>query len=385
MGGRVVRIVTRLNRGGPLRQLEALVPGLAALGWAGPVLVGRPAEGEEDGADDLRAHDVEVVRVPALGRAPSPGDDLRSFADLRRRLRAARPDVVHTHMGKAGALGRLAARSLGVPAVHTFHGHHFAAAWPRGALARSAERALARATAATVVLSARQRADVVERYRVQRAERTHVVGPAVDVEGFRRRAGEIPPRPSAWRADERPLFVWAGRFVRVKDPLLLADAVARSRRRFRVAMVGGGPLRRRTLAAIRAAGLADVIACPGPAPHTAGWIASSEGVVLSSRSEGTPIAIVEAMLAGRPVVGTDVGGVADLVTEGSTGLLVPAGDPGALASALDRLAEDPSLRARLGESALRAASGDRFTPARIARETAATGVWDPGRSALRAA
>ena len=119
---RVVRIVTRLNRGGPLRQLCALVPGLARRGVTGPVLVGEPAAGEEDASDDLARLGVEIARVPGLARGLAPTHDWRAFRWLLACLRRMRPDVVHTHMGKAGALGRLAARAAGVPVrAHTFH------------------------------------------------------------------------------------------------------------------------------------------------------------------------------------------------------------------------------------------------------------------------
>jgi hypothetical protein len=132
VGGRVLRIVTRLNRGGPLRQLAALVPGLAARGWTGPVLFGHTEPGEPDGRAELAARDADLVLVPTLRRGLSPVRDLRALRDLTALARRAAPDLVHTHLGKAGALGRLVARRLGVPAVHTFHGHHFDLPGARG-------------------------------------------------------------------------------------------------------------------------------------------------------------------------------------------------------------------------------------------------------------
>jgi glycosyltransferase involved in cell wall biosynthesis len=356
---RVVRIVTRLNRGGPLRQLQALVPGLARAGVGGPVWTGAPGPGEEDAAADLARLGVEVVRVPGLVRGISPSRDARAWRWMRARLARERPDLVHTHLGKAGALGRLAARDAGVPlVVHTFHGHHFAAPWPAGPLARRAERVLARATDALVCLSPRQRADVVERFRVAPAARVAVVPPGLDVHGLR--AAVDPARAAAlrarWGGGAGVVVLWLGRFVEVKAPRALLDALERAPAgAFRLVMAGDGPLRGEAVAHARARRLLGRVAFPGGVADPATWIAACDAVVLASRSEGTPLALLEAMALGRPVVSTAVGGVPDVVEDEATGLLVPPGNAPALGWALGRLAGDPALRARLGaEGAARA-------------------------------
>jgi glycosyltransferase involved in cell wall biosynthesis len=365
-----VRIVTRLNRGGPLRQLEALVPGLAARGVAGPVWTGEPADGEEDASDVLRRRGVEVEVVPGLRRLPSPAADAAAWRWMGRRLRETRPDVVHTHLAKAGALGRLAARAARVPVrVHTFHGHHLTATLPARAAIRAAERRLARLSTAVVCLSRSQREDLVVRHRVVPADRAVVIGPGIDVEGFR--ASVDPRRARSLRVAHAPrdgvLLVWLGRFVAVKDPLLAAAAARRAAERspvpLRLAMMGDGPLR----ASLREDG---VVVLPGPVADAADWIAASDALLLSSRSEGTPVAAVEAACLGRPVVATDVGGVADVVTAGETGLLVAPSDEAALAAAITRLAGDPALRARLGAAAS-ASAPSRFGADRLVSETAA--------------
>ncbi|MCC7138421.1 MAG: glycosyltransferase [Planctomycetes bacterium] len=348
---RVVRVVTRLNRGGPLRQLLALVPGLAAEGIGGPVLVGEPAPGEEDASGELVAAGAQVERVPGLVRGVSPVRDAQAWRWLRRRLHALRPDVVHTHLGKAGALGRTAAAAVGVRAVvHTVHGHHLDLG---GALARGtrlAERALSRTTTAVVCLSERQRRDLVERHHVVPPDRAVVLGPGFDVEGFRRASD--PAAAAALRArlapDGVPLVLWLGRFVHAKDPLgLLAAAQAADPRAFRLVLAGDGPLRRETLRRARALRAAGRVVAVGAVRDAATWVAASDAVVLASRSEGTPLSVLEAMAVGRPVVATAVGGVEDVVEDGRTGLLVPPGNPSALAFALARVVADHALSARL--------------------------------------
>lgn len=365
MPGRVLRIITRLNHGGPLRQLCALVPGLAARGWEGPVLAGRCERHEPDGSRRLAALGAHVIPVRGLARGLDPAADARAFRDLLAAIRRWRPDVVHTHMAKAGALGRLAARVTGVPAVHTFHGHHLQAPWPKDVLARRVERALARLTAAAICLTPRQRRDLVEMHGVVQASKTHVIGPGLDVEALRRAAETAPRKPS-----DRPLFLWAGRFVGVKDPEGLVRAVALSQRAFDLVMLGAGPERARVRRLVHALGLEDVVSCPGPVADVAPWLAACDLVVLSSRSEGAPLLVVEAKVLGRPALVTAVGGVPDLVAHGVDGWWVPPSSPRELARGLDLLAADAELRQRLGRAAAKGAS-ERFSAARLAAETAA--------------
>jgi glycosyltransferase involved in cell wall biosynthesis len=370
---RVVRIVTRLNRGGPLRQLCALVPGLARDGIAGPVWIGEPADGEEDASDDLRALGVEVEIVPGLSRGLALVRDARAWRWMRRRLATLRPDVVHTHLSKAGALGRTAAAAVGVPTiVHTFHGHHFDAGRLLALGSRSVERRLSRITSAVVCLSERQRRDLVERHRVVPADRAVVIGPGFDVASFRGSADRANAAAIRQRLspDGQPLVLWLGRFVTPKDPLALIAAVTHaSPGAFRLVLAGDGPLLRAARRRARALVAAGRVVFAGPVRDAATWIAASDLVVLSSRSEGTPLALLEAMAIGVPVVSTSVGGVSDVVDDGRTGLLVPPANAPALGYTIERLARDSALRVRLGAAAA-AEVESRFGAARLVSETA---------------
>src|SRR5262249_42208325 len=123
---RIVRVIARLNVGGPARHVILLARGLAAYGYETTLVTGMPEGAEGDMTHLAEEARVRVVRVPTLSRSVHPLRDPRALADLTRVIRAERPDIVHTHTAKAGALGRLAARALGVPhIVHTFHGHVF--------------------------------------------------------------------------------------------------------------------------------------------------------------------------------------------------------------------------------------------------------------------
>jgi glycosyltransferase involved in cell wall biosynthesis len=372
MGGTVLRVVTRLNRGGPLRQLEALVPALAERGWTGPVLAGRAEPHEPDGTAALTARGVEVIRLPSLRRGIDAGADARALREVLGAVRRIRPTLVHTHLGKAGAVGRLAARMAGVPAVHTFHGHHFDRPGARGLAARAAERSLAATTTVAIALSPRQRDDLVDRHGILPAEKVVVIGPGIDIGALRAESSPEARGSAAARLAEGglPVLLWAGRFVAVKEPLLAVEATARATRPFRLVMAGEGPLRSAVRAEVRRRGLESRVVLPGPVEPISPWIAASAAVALSSSSEGTPIVILEAKALGRPAVATAVGGVPDLVEDGVDGLLVPPGDATALAIAMDRITSDRDLAARLGSTAARRVE-ERYGAERLGAETAA--------------
>ncbi|MDJ0973197.1 MAG: glycosyltransferase [Planctomycetota bacterium] len=362
----MLRVITRLNRGGPLRQLTALVPGLAARGWDGPVLAGITESGEPDGSEDLKARGADVQPLPELRRGLDPRADTRALRALVRWIRRIRPDVLHTHMGKAGALGRAAARLTGVRVVHTLHGHHLDEEGLLGRGTRAAERVLGRLGDALVCLSASQRDDVVVRHRVVPGDRVHVIEPGFDVEGFREAAGPRPEKPPA-----EPLqLLWTGRFVDVKRPLALLDVVAAMQTPVTLTALGEGPLRTAFLAAAEVRGLTKRVHAPGAVTDVAPQVARADALVLTSRSEGVPLSVLEAMVVGTPVVVPAVGGLVDVVTDGETGRLAPAGDDAALATALDALAADPDARAALAARA-RTMACARFAAERLADETAA--------------
>jgi len=370
---RVMRIVTRLNVGGPARQILGLEPALTRRG-VHEVLVAGVCDASEADLAELLGY-TAVRRIDSLGRAPSPSADARAFATLARAIGRFRPHVVHTHMAKAGALGRAAALVRRVPVrVHTYHGHTLHGYFSAGDRARMvfAERRLAAVSSALVAVS-RRVAEDLQGAGVGRPDQYRILSPGLDLAPFTagEPGGALRRRLRIGSTD--PVIGFVARLVPVKRVDVLLESVATVLDRVPTAhlvIAGDGPdmaLVREARA--RRADLADRI-------HPVGWIhdmarfyADVDLVVLTSENEGTPISLIEAGAAGLPVVASRVGGVPEVVDDGRTGLLVPSGDSVAFAAAVVRLIEAPQLRARLGSEARR--RSDRYSSERLADETLA--------------
>lgn len=358
---RVLRVIARLNVGGPSLHVTYLSAGLQERGYETTLVAGDVARGEESMAFVAERAGVEVVPLPGLSRELSPLRDLLATLELARMIRRVRPDIVHTHTAKAGAVGRAAAILAGrrrPVIVHTFHGHVLRGYFGRfGTLVfRAIETALARATDRLVAVSPEVRDELVG-IGVAPPEKFAVVRLGIDLEPrvafdgdraeTRRRVGIGP---------ERFVVGWFGRMTAVKRTDDLLDVLAATRAAEVDALllvVGDGTDRERFEQRAHELGVARHCLVVGYQEDVAPWYAACDAVVLTSANEGTPVSIIEALAAARPVVVTRVGGVEDVVEDGVTGSLVEAGDTDAMAAELVRLAASPEARAALGEAGRR--------------------------------
>ncbi len=368
---RVLRVIARLNMGGPALHVAYLADGLARRGYETTLVAGSLARGEGSMAFVAEGLGVEVVRLDALSREVSPLRDLLSVVRLARLIREQRPQILHTHTAKAGAVGRVAALLAGDArppiVVHTFHGHVLRGYF--GPLKTSAyrllERLLARVTTRLVAVSPQVRDDLVE-LGVARAEQFEVVRLGIELD--ERVTGGEPgedARKLLGIAPETFVVGWVGRMTGVKR----TDDVLESLRLLResgvdaaLLMVGDGPDRDHVERRASELGIVRHCFFLGYQEDVSEWYRAFDTMILPSANEGTPVVVIEALAAGCPVVATRVGGVADVVTEGVDGFLVEAGDTAALAERLGRLAADPALRERLG------AAGRASVPSRYAVE-----------------
>jgi glycosyltransferase involved in cell wall biosynthesis len=363
---RVLRLIARTNVGGPALQVSTLARGLDPARFEQRLLVGSV---EDDEADylELRAPDVEVVRVPGLGRRVRGADELRALRAIRREIVAFRPDIVHTHTAKAGALGRVAAWSARVPiTVHTFHGH-LLHGYFRPSVTRAVvlvERALAARTTHLVAVGSNVRDDLLAA-GIGRPDKFSVVPPGVTV--------STPPRAAA-RAelgldDAGPVNAFVARLTAIKRPervVAVARELASSHPDAVVVIVGEGALLEDLRA--QAAPLGDRVRFLGWRADVDRIYAAADVVLLTSANEGMPVSLIEAAAAGRPAVSTRVGSVAEVVEDGVTGLLVPE-DVAALTAAVRTVLDDDERRAAMGAAA--AERADRlFGSRRLVEQTA---------------
>lgn len=351
MGAKVMRIITRLNIGGPARHVDILSRGLDAFAFDTELVAG--SEAASEGRLDPG---TRLTRVPALVRPVSPRDDLRAARALSHLVRLRRPTLVHTHMAKAGALGRMAAFRAHVPiVVHTYHGHVLDGYFSRPVAAAflAAERALARRTDALVAVSETVRDELLG-LGIGRPEQWRVVPlglelePLIDTIAGRAEAREMLGLPVSGA-----VVGFVGRLVPIKDvPTFLRAArrVAVDRPDLTVVVAGDGELRAELETVARTL-LGDRVRFLGWVQDLPTLYRALDVVVLTSRNEGTPVALIEAAAAGRPAVATRVGGVGDVVRDGDTGLLAGPGDDAAIARLIGSLLDDPVRAEALGSAA----------------------------------
>jgi len=356
---RVLRVIARLNVGGPALHVSYLARGLRERGYETTLVAGDVGRGEESMAFVAEREGVDVVRLAGLSRELSPIRDAVAAVRLARLIRRLRPDILHTHTAKAGAVGRvaaiLAAGRRPPVVVHTFHGHvlrgYFGTAGTL--LFRAIETALARVTDALVAVSPQVRDELV-RLRVAPAGRFVVVRLGIELEP-RVHCDEDPAtiRSRIGVAPDRFVVGWFGRMTAVKRTDDLLDALAALRERgvdALLLLVGDGDDRERLERLAHGRGLAKSVLFLGYQEDVARWYAACDAIVLTSANEGTPVTLIEALAASRPVVATRVGGVEDVIDDGVTGLLVRPADTHAIAERLAMLAADPDLRRRMGEA-----------------------------------
>jgi glycosyltransferase involved in cell wall biosynthesis len=354
---RVVRIISRLNIGGPAIQAITVTKMLDERGYKTTLV--RGTEGPDEGSMDYLADEwgVRPVYVPALQRETGP-HDLRALLALMRILWRERPHVVHTHAAKAGTLGRVAALvACRVPGrrcvlVHTFHGHSLSGYFSsrRNRVFGTIERVLARRTDRIVAVSEEVRDDLV-RFGVAAPERFQVVRLGFDLSPFvtadrDREALRRAVRDELGIPQDARVVTLIARLAPIKrvDRFLRIAERLRDEPGIRFLVVGDGELRDELQASPEARSLGERLVWAGFRRDMPAVCVASDVVVLTSDNEGTPVSLIEAQAAGVPVVSTAVGGASTTVLDGITGYLAPADREDELAEAIRGVLSDPAAR-----------------------------------------
>ena len=350
---RILHVITKLELGGAQQNTLQTCRELSRRGH--DVVLAAGTGGILD--DEARRGPFRFVPLRHLVREIRPLSDALALLEILRLVRALRPDVVHAHSSKAGALGRVAARLAGAPViVHSIHGWSFAAGMPRAtqAVYRLVERLCAPLTDHFISVSRRD-LELGIREGIVDATKGSVIRSGFDLSEFSR---EGPGREDVRRewgiGDADVLVVNVSNFKPQKAPLDFVRAAAIASRQapgLRFAFVGDGEMRPAVEEAVRSEGLQERMILAGWRRDVPELLRAADVFALSSLWEGLPRTVVQARACGLPVVATAVNGTPEAVDDGRTGLLVPPSDPEAFARALVRLAQDPGLRTSMGEAA----------------------------------
>lgn len=383
---KVIRIIARLNVGGPAKHVVWLTSGLQDAGFFTLLVTGRVPEGEEDMSYFAYDSGVTPLYFQEMSREISLKDLVTVWKLFRLFLRE-RPDIVHTHTAKAGTVGRTAGFLyrwltpgvfIGKPRnckfVHTYHGHVFHSYYgrTRTRFFLAVERLLARlVTDRLIVVSKQQSVEIGEKFRVGRSGQIKVIPLGLDLGLFADHASRRTKfRHELCIPDHTILIGIVGRLTEIKNHRMFLNVVARLKEidpacwrqgAVRFIVIGDGGLREELEDESYALGLEKDVIFVGSRKDPEYFYPALDVVSLTSHNEGTPLTLIEAMANARPVVATSVGGVVDLLGEVvedgpyevcRRGLAVPPGDEEAFVLALSRIIRDRSLRKELGERGL---------------------------------
>lgn len=366
---RVLRIINRLNLGGPTFNAALLTKHLAPE-YETMLVAGMKEDVEESSEFILNDLGIEPVYISDMFRSINPLRDLPAYRQLKKIIRQFKPDIVHTHAAKAGALGRLAAIDCGVPVVvHTFHGHVFHSYF--GALKTrfyiEIERWLAKNSSKIIAISPSQKNELSQTYNICSDNEIEVIPLGFDLNRFQTNQTEKRDnfRTKYQIAEDEIAIGIIGRLVQIKNHGLflrsLKEILAQSSQKIRAFIVGNGEEYHHLIQ------LARELEIPFSTPNFnnqqqtpltfTSWIknvdevyAGIDIVALSSLNEGTPVSLIEAQAANKPIVSTNVGGVCDVVLPGKTALISPSNNRPQFTQQLLKLVENESLRFKLGKN-----------------------------------
>jgi glycosyltransferase involved in cell wall biosynthesis len=354
---RVLHVIARLNVGGTARYITQLANELPKHGIETFVATGF-VQGDE--VEDSSAQSIQVIRIPALGRSINPIKDHFARKQLDKIIGEIKPDIIHTHTFKAGYITRI--KKQPIPVIHTFHGHllddpEFSGF--KSKLIIAIERKLAKKSAKLVTVGEIVGQELLH-HRIGIKEQYTSIAPGVVALNVTKRTEAL--KNCGVVDNGQPIIGWIARVTGVKNPMRALE-VARAIPNAQFVIAGGGDL------------LEDVIASASANVSVIGWakaenlFGASDLILSTSENEGMPVALIEAQLAGKPVVATNVGSVSEVIADGETGLVTDK-NPRSLITALNTLIGDTNKRTAMGTLAASRANSlfsvDRMINAHIA-------------------
>jgi glycosyltransferase involved in cell wall biosynthesis len=365
---RILRILNRLAVGGPVLNATYLTKYLAPE-FETLLVVGEREEHEKSAEHLTTKLGISYTTIAGMGRSVNPLSDYKAYGDLKKLIRDFKPDIVHTHAAKPGAIGRLAASAMKVPViVHTFHGHVFHSYFSsvKTNFYINTERYLARKSSAIIAISEQQKKELVHQFRIAPEEKFRVIPLGLDLDAFATAQDEKRKkfRTEFGVEDEEIAIGIIGRLVPIKNHYLFLKAITHvlhhTDKKIKAFIIGDGETRPDLENVAQQAGIAFSTENSGTHPYPlvfTSWrrdvdviMAGLDIVTLTSFNEGTPVSLIEAQAANKPIVSTRVGGIADIVVEGKTALLGDVQDQDTFADQVLQLVQNDALRHDLGHT-----------------------------------
>jgi glycosyltransferase involved in cell wall biosynthesis len=356
---KVLRIINRFNIGGPTYNATFLTRYLSD-DFETLLVGGLPEADESDSLHIPRSYGVEPVLIEEMKRLPNLASDRAAYKKLKQIIEEFKPDIVHTHAAKAGALGRKAAKACKVPViVHTYHGHVFHSYFGKvkTALYKYIERRLAKQSDGIIAISPLQKDELSRQHKICAPEKITVIPLGFDLHKFQENLPEkrLQTRTKYQLSEDEVAVAIVGRLAPIKNHTLFLDAVElvlKQGMKAQFFIVGDGS--EKAMITERVNQLNQLY---GECIHCTSWItdiatfnAGMDLICLTSDNEGTPVSLIEAQACNLPVISTDVGGVRDIVKDGETGFIVPKKNADALAEKLTLLINSKEIREKMSQN-----------------------------------
>lgn len=357
---KVLRIINRFNIGGPTYNATFLTRFISDE-FETLLIGGVPDEGETDSLHILEEYGVQPIIIDELQRNPNFQSDRKAYKKIKEIIREFKPDIVHTHAAKAGALGRRAAYKCKVPViVHTFHGHVFHSYFGKvkTTLFKKIERNLAKKSTGIIAISEQQKHELSEIHNICSADKIKIIPLGFDLDKFRvnNEKNRIAIRAKYTIQPHEVAIAIVGRLAPIKDHDFFLNVIERIMREeklpIRVFIVGdgseAGAIRERVNAINT--NFPELITMTSWITNIGEFNSGMDIIALTSKNEGTPVSLIEAQAGGLPVISTDVGGVKDIVANEKTGFIVPVNDLELYAEKLKKLITDQKLREKMSQN-----------------------------------
>jgi glycosyltransferase involved in cell wall biosynthesis len=376
---KVLRIINRFNIGGPTYNATFLTRFIGD-DFETLLLGGLPEEGEADSLHIPHEYGVEPTILDEMKRTPNFKSDREAYRKIKEIISEFKPDIVHTHASKAGALGRRAAFACDVPVVvHTFHGHVFHSYFSplKTNLYKVIERRLAKKSTGIIAISDLQKKELSEKHKICKASKIKVIPLGFDLEKFRVDLADkrIETRKKYQLSEKTIAVAIVGRLAPIKNHAFFLQVVenllAKGIQQAQFFIVGDGELRSEIESKSAAINqlYGEKIVLTSWIKDIASFNAGMDVICLTSDNEGTPVSLIEAQACNVPIVSTEVGGVLDIVSQGETGFVVPKGDLQAFAEKLGLLIENEEIRKKMSQNGWNFVK-DKFHYTRLAADMA---------------